>query len=60
MVVGVKMEHRVASSEIGMTPVRSSGRFVPVHKCQLHVAENQRLGISEKKLTCGGKVGMEA
>jgi hypothetical protein len=60
MIVGVKMEHRAASSEIGMTPVRSSSHFVPVHKGQLREQENQRLDISDKKLTCGGKVRTEA
>jgi len=54
------MEHRAASSEIGMTPVRSSSHFVPVHKGQLREQENQRLDISDKKLTCGGKVRTEA
>jgi hypothetical protein len=60
MIVGVKMELRAASSEIGVTPVRSSGRFVLVHKYQLRDLDNQRLDISDKKLTCGGKVGTEA
>ena len=59
MVVGVKMEHRAASSEIGMTPVRSSSRFVLAYKHQLRDLDNQRLDISDKKLTCGGKVGTE-
>jgi len=54
------MEHRAASSEIGMTPVRSISRFVPIHKYQLRNLDNQRLDISDKKLTCGGKVGTEA
>jgi len=60
MVVGVKMEHRAASSEIGMAPVRSISRFVLAHKYQLRNLDNQRLDISDKKLTCGGKVGTEA
>jgi hypothetical protein len=54
------MEHRAASSEIGMTPVRSSGQYVLVHKHQLRDLDNQMLSISNKKLTCGGKVGTEA
>jgi hypothetical protein len=54
------MEHSAASSEIGMTPVRASCRFAPVRNYQLCEPENQMLGISNKKLTCGGKVGTEA
>jgi hypothetical protein len=60
MVVGVKMEHRAASSKIGLAPVRSSSYFVPVHKNQLREPENRRLDISKSNLTCGGKGGMEA
>ena len=60
MVVGVKMEHRAASSEIGIAPVRSSSRFVLARKYQLRDLDNQGLDISNKKLTCGGKVGTEA
>ena len=60
MVVGVKMEHRVASSEIGMASKRSRSFYNPIEMNQLRKLENQRLGVSDNNLTCGGRVGTGA